>query len=50
MALNENIRWKQRFNNFSKAYKLLDSVFKEMKVDELSLLEQEGVIQRYRKA
>ena len=47
MALNENIRWKQRFNNFSKAYKLLDSVFKEMKVDELSLLEQEGVIQRF---
>lgn len=29
MQLNENIRW--RFNNFSKAYKLLNSVFKERK-------------------
>ena len=33
MTLNENIRWKQRFNNFSKAYKLLNSVFKENKVE-----------------
>ena len=47
MALNENIRWKQRFNNFSKAYKLLNSVFKERKIEELSILEQEGVIQRF---
>ncbi|WP_304353276.1 nucleotidyltransferase substrate binding protein [Brachyspira innocens] len=47
MQLNENIRWKQRFNNFSKAYKLLNSVFKERKIEELSILEQEGVIQRF---
>ncbi|PCG19227.1 nucleotidyltransferase substrate binding protein [Brachyspira sp. G79] len=47
MELNENIRWKQRFNNFSKAYKLLNSVFKERKIEELSILEQEGVIQRF---
>ena len=45
MQLNENIRWKQRFNNFSNAYKLLNSVFKERKIEELSILEQEGVIQ-----
>ena len=47
MQLNENIRWKQRFNNFSKAYKLLNSVFKERKIEVLSILEQEGVIQRF---
>ncbi|ASJ20261.1 nucleotidyltransferase substrate binding protein [Brachyspira hampsonii] len=47
MQLNENIRWKQRFNNFSKAYKLLNSVFEERKIEELSILEQEGVIQRF---
>ena len=45
MQLNENIRW--RFNNFSNAYKLLNSVFKERKIEELSILEQEGVIQRF---
>lgn len=47
MQLNENIGWKQRFNNFSKAYKLLNSVFEERNIEELSMLEQEGVIQRF---
>ena len=48
MKFNEkNIRWKQRFNNFSKAYKLLSGVFEERKIEELSLLEREGIIQRF---
>ncbi|WP_300367186.1 nucleotidyltransferase substrate binding protein [Brachyspira sp.] len=45
--MSENIRWKQRFNNFEKAFNLLKSVFEEKEINELSLLEQEGVIQRF---
>ena len=45
--MSENIRWKQRFNNFAKAFNLLKSVFEENDINELSLLEQEGVIQRF---
>ena len=45
--MSENIRWKQRFNNFEKAFNLLKSVFEEREINELSLLEQEGVIQRF---
>ena len=45
--MSENIRWKQRFNNFEKAFNLLKSVFEEKEIEELSLLEQEGVVQRF---
>lgn len=45
--MSENIRWKQRFNNFEKAFNLLKSVFEEKEINELSLLEQEGVVQRF---
>lgn len=45
--MSENIRWKQRFNNFEKAFNLLKSVFEEKEINELSLLEQEGVIKRF---
>lgn len=45
--MSENIRWKQRFNNFEKAFNLLKSVFEEKDINELSLLEQEGVVQRF---
>ena len=45
--MSENIRWKQRFNNFEKAFNLLKSVFEEKDINGLSLLEQEGVIQRF---
>ncbi|MDA3917692.1 MAG: nucleotidyltransferase substrate binding protein [Deltaproteobacteria bacterium] len=40
-----DIRWKQRFQNFKKAYEQLrDPV---LKVDELSDLEKEGMVQRF---
>ena len=42
----KNERFKQRFNNFEKAYKLLKQAC-EKNPDELSDLEQEGVIQRF---
>ena len=45
--MEENIRWKQRFNHFEKAFNLLKSVFEDRKIEELSLLEKEGVVQRF---
>ncbi|OEJ15194.1 nucleotidyltransferase [Brachyspira hampsonii] len=45
--MSKNIRWKQRFYNFEKAFNLLKSVFEEKEINELSLLEQEGVVQRF---
>ena len=41
-----DVRWKQRFQNFEKAYTLLDQALKHGPSD-LSLLEKEGVIQRF---
>jgi len=44
MSKND-IRWRQRFQNFKKAFEQLrDSV---LKVDELSNLEKEGMVQRF---
>ena len=41
----QDIRWRQRFQNFKKAFEQLkDSV---LKVDELSDLEKEGMVQRF---
>ena len=40
-------RLKQRFNNFQKAYNLLKSVFENRSINDLSILEKEGVIQRF---
>jgi nucleotidyltransferase substrate binding protein (TIGR01987 family) len=42
-----DIRWQQRFQNFSKALNLLRSVFNERNFDELNQLEQEGAVQRF---
>jgi nucleotidyltransferase substrate binding protein (TIGR01987 family) len=42
-----DIRWKQRFQNFDKAFKLLDSVVSKNEIEDLSVLECEGVIQRF---
>ena len=42
-----DIRWKQRFQNFDKAYTLLKSTFETRTLSDLSDLEQEGVIQRF---
>lgn len=43
--MNEDIRWLQRFQNFSQAMSLLRSAFSEDR--ELNQLEQEGAIQRF---
>jgi hypothetical protein len=43
--MNPDIRWKQRFGNFDRALALLDQALKD--VPGLSLLEKEGVIQRF---
>jgi len=41
----QDIRWRQRFQNFNKAFEQLrDSV---LRVDELSDLEKEGMVQRF---
>ncbi|MBC7765030.1 MAG: nucleotidyltransferase substrate binding protein [Hyphomonadaceae bacterium] len=42
-----DIRWKQRFQNFDRAFVLLRSAFEENDIEKLSMLEQEGVIQRF---
>jgi nucleotidyltransferase substrate binding protein (TIGR01987 family) len=41
-----DIRWRQRFNNYQNAIKLLDEL-KSLDIDTLSLLEKEGIIQRF---
>ena len=47
MDFKKEIRWKQRFQNFSRAYNLLNCALEENDIDDLSNLEQEGVIQRF---
>ncbi len=44
--MEQEIRWKQRFQNFTKSALLLKEV-QSLKLDELSLLEKEGIIQRF---
>ncbi len=44
--MTEEVRWKYRFQNFSRAYALLREAL-ETKVEDLSQLEREGVIQRF---
>jgi nucleotidyltransferase substrate binding protein (TIGR01987 family) len=43
----DDIRWKQRFENFSRAFNLLRSALEERPLDDFSDLEQEGIIQRF---
>lgn len=43
--MDYSIRWKQRFQNFEKAYLLLNEVNNEF--DNLNSLEKEGVVQRF---
>lgn len=47
MEFKKEPRWKLRFQNFSRAYNLLNSALEENDIDDLSNLEQEGVIQRF---
>ena len=44
---NKDIRWKQRFQNFDRAFVLLRSAFEEKEINDFSQLEQEGIIQRF---
>jgi nucleotidyltransferase substrate binding protein (TIGR01987 family) len=44
--MSEDIRWKQRLQNFDRAFVLLREAL-ERKPDALSMLEKEGVIQRF---
>ncbi len=41
----QDIRWKQRFQNFQNAYMQLDQAVSS--VDKLSVLEKEGMVQRF---
>ena len=44
--MSQNIRWKQRFENFESAFMLLKEAF-EKDIAEMSDLEKEGVVQRF---
>jgi nucleotidyltransferase substrate binding protein (TIGR01987 family) len=44
---NDEIRWVQRFQNFSRAFILLRSAVEEKEIEDFSELEQEGIIQRF---
>jgi nucleotidyltransferase substrate binding protein (TIGR01987 family) len=44
--MKSDIRWKQRFDNFDRAFVLLREVY-DRGVDSLSQLEKEGAIQRF---
>ena len=43
----QDVRWKQRFQNFDRALRLLSEALLGRGLDELSALEQEGAIQRF---
>ena len=45
--MKTDIRWKQRFDNFERAFRLLKSAIEERSLDEYSDLEQEGLVQRF---
>lgn len=45
--LNQDIRWKQRFSNYQKAFGKLSEVVENSTLDQLSDLEKEGLIQRF---
>jgi len=47
MILDKDIRWKQRFQNFRRAFSLLRQVLEERDIHSFSDLEQEGIIQRF---
>ena len=45
--MSQDVRWKQRFENFERGFVLLRSALEERTPDQLNQLEQEGVIQRF---
>jgi len=44
---SQDIRWVQRFQNYSRAFNLLRVALEEKDIAEYSALEQEGIIQRF---
>lgn len=42
-----DLRWKQRFENFERAYDLLRSALEERPLEQFSILEKEGIVQRF---
>jgi nucleotidyltransferase substrate binding protein (TIGR01987 family) len=46
VSTDPDIRWKQRFQDFDKAFRLLDEALKDGAAS-LSVLEKEGVVQRF---
>ena len=45
--MKADIRWKQRFENFDCAFKLLQAAMQERSLDEYSDLGQKGLVQRF---
>jgi nucleotidyltransferase substrate binding protein (TIGR01987 family) len=46
VSTDPDIRWKQRFQNFDRAFRLLEAALKDGAAG-LSVLEKEGVVQRF---
>ncbi len=46
-GLMMDVRWKQRFQNFDKAFVLLRDALEARRIEDYSDLEQEGLIQRF---
>jgi nucleotidyltransferase substrate binding protein (TIGR01987 family) len=47
MSNTDGIRWRQRFDNFQRAFLLLKEALEGKPVGEYSRLEQEGIVQRF---
>ena len=47
MEINKDVRWKQRFQNFRRAFSLLRGALEDRELADYSDLEKEGVIQRF---
>lgn len=47
MAPGEEPRWKQRFQNFSRAFALLSGALDGREISDFSDLEKEGIVQRF---
>ncbi len=47
MSNNDEIRWQQRFQNFLKAFTLLEEAVWQSKESKLNELEEQGLIQRF---
>lgn len=43
--MDKDTRWRQRYENFDKAYRQFDTAIKDF--EKLSVLEKEGLIQRF---